>query len=129
MQVTFLGTGASEGSFNAHGLYGTCERARQPGGPSLCKRSAALIDGELLIDLGPDLRASSLMHGIPVSRICFRRQTHERHDHLEPSHFFSRSRDCQTVEGGRHDDDATRGALAHSAHAVKVDLDVDELIR
>lgn len=64
MRFTFLGTSASEGYPNAFCGCENCEKARQAGGPSLRKRCAALIDGELLIDLGPDLMAASMQHGI-----------------------------------------------------------------
>jgi phosphoribosyl 1,2-cyclic phosphate phosphodiesterase len=49
MRLTFLGTAASEGYPNAFCLCGNCERAHHLGEPSLRKRSAALIDDELMV--------------------------------------------------------------------------------
>jgi phosphoribosyl 1,2-cyclic phosphodiesterase len=130
MKLTFLGTAASEGYPNAFCLCQNCERARQLGGPSLRKRSAAVIDGVLLIDFGPDLMAASLMHGIPLAGVRACLQTHEHEDHLEPSNFLSRSREqSEVVGGGLLDYYATRGAIAHTARVMKVDLDLDVLIR
>lgn len=91
MHFVFLGTAASEGYPDAFCACENCEAARLAGGASLRKRSAALIDGELLIDLGPDLMAASLQHGVSLAHVRYCLQTHEHSDHLEPSHLFSRS--------------------------------------
>ena len=63
MILTFLGTAAAEGYPNPFCRCKNCERSRVLGGPSLRKRSSALINDDLLIDLGPDLVAASVMHG------------------------------------------------------------------
>jgi hypothetical protein len=63
MELTFLGTAASEGYPDAFCGCANCERARALGGCNLRKRSAALPDGTLLLDLGPDVMAA-LMHGV-----------------------------------------------------------------
>ena len=91
MIITFLGTAASEGYPNAFCCCANCEQARALGGPSLRKRCAALIDDELLIDLGPDLMAASLIHGRSLAGVRYCLQTHAHADHLDPSHFLSRS--------------------------------------
>src|SRR5689334_18152478 len=39
-----------------------CRQAWLQGGPSLRKRSSALINSDLLIDLGPDIMTASHMH-------------------------------------------------------------------
>src|SRR5262249_10551253 len=115
---------------NAFCLCQNCERARQLGGPSLRKRSAAVIDGVLLLDFGPDLMAASLMHGIPLAGVRACLQTHEHEDHLEPSNFSSRRRPESAVGGGGLlDYYATRGAIARTARAMKADLDLDTLIQ
>src|SRR5262245_58844313 len=100
MQLVFLGTAASEGYPDAFCLCENCEGARRLGGPSLRKRSAALIDDILLIDFGPDLLAASLMHGIPLAGVRLCLQTHEHEDHLDPSNFGARSRKESEVVGG-----------------------------
>lgn len=94
MVLTFLGTAASEGFPNAFCGCVSCAAARAEGGPSLRKRSAALLDDDLLIDLGPDLMAACLAHEVSLERIRYCIQTHDHEDHLEPHHFISRSAFC-----------------------------------
>ena len=101
MRLTFLGTSASEGYPNAFCACANCERARTQGGPSLRKRSAALVNCDLLIDLGPDLMAAAQMHNISLAKISYCLQTHEHEDHLDASHLLSRSVYCG-VHGAPH---------------------------
>ncbi len=91
MQLTFLGTAAAEGYPNAFCACDHCETARTRGGRNIRRRSSALIDGQFLIDLGPDLQAASASLGIRLTGIRYAAQTHEHIDHLEPGNFFSRS--------------------------------------
>ena len=94
MQILFLGTSASEGYPNAFCPCENCEAARAAGGPSLRKRCSVLINGDLLIDLGPDLMAAAQQHGVSLADIHYCLQTHEHEDHLDPAHFGSRSQFC-----------------------------------
>ena len=114
MQLLFLGTSASEGYPNAFCACENCEAARKAGGPSLRKRSAALIDGELLIDMGPDLMAASLQHGVPLANVRYCLQTHEHSDHFDPSHFSSRSPACGVLDAPRLHYYASHNALARA---------------
>jgi phosphoribosyl 1,2-cyclic phosphate phosphodiesterase len=91
MQITFLGTSAANAYPEAFCNCENCQRARLLGGKSLRKRSAALINDDLLIDLGPDIMASSQMHNIPLTNVCYCLQTHPHADHLDLSHLLSRS--------------------------------------
>jgi phosphoribosyl 1,2-cyclic phosphate phosphodiesterase len=91
MIVTFLGTSAANAYPEAFCRCHNCKRARALGGPSLRKRSAILIDGELLVDLGPDIMAASQIHGCPLTGVRYCLQTHGHADHFDPSHFLSRS--------------------------------------
>jgi len=61
------------------------------GGPSLRKRSAALVNDDLLIDLGPDIMAASHMHSCSLDNVQYCLQTHPHTDHLDLSHLLSRS--------------------------------------
>ncbi|MGH2398786.1 MAG: MBL fold metallo-hydrolase, partial [bacterium] len=63
MRVTFLGTAAAEGYPNPFCGCENCRAARRAGGRSLRKRAAALINDDLLLDLGPDLISASF-HGV-----------------------------------------------------------------
>ncbi len=119
MQFIFLGTSASEGYPNAFCDCDNCERARQAGGPSLRKRSAALIDGELLLDLGPDLMAASLQHGTSLAKVRYCLQTHEHSDHLDPSHFHSRSPLCGVMNAPRLHYYGSHNALARAARVLR----------
>jgi phosphoribosyl 1,2-cyclic phosphate phosphodiesterase len=91
MLITFLGTAAANAYPEAFCQCPRCERARELGGPSLRKRSAALVNDDLLIDLGPDIMTASNMHGRPLTRVRHCLQTHAHADHLDTSHFLSRS--------------------------------------
>jgi phosphoribosyl 1,2-cyclic phosphodiesterase len=66
MIITFLGTSAANAYPEAFCRCDNCERARALGGPSLRKRSAVLVNDDLLIDLGPDIMTASSMHGRPL---------------------------------------------------------------
>lgn len=110
MEITFLGTAASEGYPNPFCGCGNCDRARARGGPNLRKRSAAVIDGQLVIDLGPDLMSASHLHRQPLAGMRYALQTHEHADHLDPSLLTARSPLCQ-AETGWLSFYATQGAL------------------
>jgi phosphoribosyl 1,2-cyclic phosphate phosphodiesterase len=91
MNLTFLGTAAANAYPEAFCQCNNCERARILGSASLRKRSAALINDDLLIDLGPDIMTASNLHGRRLSRVRYCLQTHAHADHLDTSHFLSRS--------------------------------------
>ena len=91
LQLTFLGTGASNAYPEAFCRCDNCERARQAGGPSLRARSAALVNDDLLIDLGPDILTASFYHRAPLTNVQYCVQTHGHSDHLDPSLLLSRS--------------------------------------
>jgi phosphoribosyl 1,2-cyclic phosphate phosphodiesterase len=118
VRLRFLGTAASEGFPDAFCDCDNCRRARERGGKSLRRRSAALIDDELLIDFGPDLMAAALMDGLSLARIRYCLQTHEHSDHLDPSHFSSRSAGCSVYGNPRLKYYATRGAMAKAEKAL-----------
>jgi glyoxylase-like metal-dependent hydrolase (beta-lactamase superfamily II) len=52
-----------------------------------------LIQEDLLIDLGPDIMTASNLHQPPLSQVRYCLQTHAHADHLDTSHFLSRSPD------------------------------------
>lgn len=119
MKLTFLGTAASEGYPNAFCACENCRTARLLGGPSLRKRSSALIDDELLIDLGPDLMAAAQMHSVPLDRIRYCLQTHDHEDHLDPAHFLSRSAYCGVQTAPLLEFCASTPALAKASGALQ----------
>ncbi len=91
MILTFLGTAAANAYPEAFCSCANCQRARTLGGHSLRKRSAALINDDLLIDLGPDIMSAANQHGRPLTGVRYCLQTHAHADHLDTSHFLSRS--------------------------------------
>lgn len=91
MKLTFLGTAAANAYPEAFCKCENCFRARQVGGKSLRKRSAALVDDDLLIDLGPDIMVAAQIHNISLVNVRFCLQTHPHADHLDLSHLLSRS--------------------------------------
>jgi phosphoribosyl 1,2-cyclic phosphate phosphodiesterase len=127
MRATFLGTAASEGYPVAFCACANCERARALGGPSLRKRSSVLVNDDLLIDLGPDLIAAAQMHGISLAALRYCLQTHEHADHLDPSHFLSRSPASGVREAPHLHFYATRGAIDGVLGSIGAHLPVDSL--
>ena len=91
MKFTFLGTSAANAFPEPFCRCHNCEQARKLGGPSLRKRAAALINNDLLIDLGPDVLTAAAQHNIPFTNVRYCLQTHAHDDHLDTSHFLSRS--------------------------------------
>lgn len=116
LKLVFLGTAASEGYPNAFCDCENCARARELGGPSLRKRCSVVIDGELLIDLSPDVMAAAQVLGLSLGKLRYGLQTHEHSDHLDPSHFGSRSPMCG-VHAPRLAYYASQDALNHIAAA------------
>lgn len=91
MKLTFLGTSAANAFPEPFCSCANCIGARVEGGKSLRKRSAALINDDLLIDLGPDIMSSSNVHNIDLTGVYWCLQTHPHADHLDLSHLLSRS--------------------------------------
>jgi phosphoribosyl 1,2-cyclic phosphate phosphodiesterase len=82
MKIKYLGTGASEGFPGIFCQCEACGRARSLGGKNLRRRSSALIDGSLLVDIPPDLYGLSLLHGVDLSQIKHIAVTHTHEDHF-----------------------------------------------
>ena len=91
MRLTFLGTAASEGYPAAFCDCANCRAARRLGGRSSRRRAAALVDDELLIDLGPDLIASATALGRSLNSVRHCLVTHQHRDHLDPGNLEWRS--------------------------------------
>jgi phosphoribosyl 1,2-cyclic phosphate phosphodiesterase len=97
MIVTFLGTAAANAFPEAFCKCKNCEQARALGGPSLRKRSALLVNDDLIIDLNPDIMTAAQIHSCSLTNARFCLQTHPHADHLDPSHFLSRSPEYGTT--------------------------------
>ena len=121
MTFTFLGTAAANAYPEAFCQCDNCQRARLLGGPSIRKRSAVLINDDLLIDLGPDIMTASNLHGRPLSNVRYCLQTHAHADHLDTSHFLSRSPGYGVVGAPRLHFYASSGTLRHAARLLERD--------
>jgi phosphoribosyl 1,2-cyclic phosphate phosphodiesterase len=113
MILTFLGTSAANAYPEAFCSCDNCQRARERGGRSLRKRSAALINDDLLIDLGPDILTASAMYARPFTNVRYCLQTHAHADHLDASHLMSRSPEFGVVGAPCLHFYASRGTLTH----------------
>ncbi|NIW46654.1 MAG: hypothetical protein GWN30_18445 [Gammaproteobacteria bacterium] len=122
MKLTFLGTAAANAYPEAFCSCLNCQNARQKGGKNLRKRSAALINDDLLIDLGPDIMAASQMHHIDLTGVQFCLQTHAHADHLDLSHLLSRSPTYGVVGAPRLHFYATVTALERADLTFRRDL-------
>jgi len=91
MRFSFLGTGGAFGYPQPFCLCDDCQKARQEGGKNIRKRSAALINNDLLIDIGPDVLISAQMHGLPLTEVRYCLLTHPHPDHLDLTHLMGRS--------------------------------------
>lgn len=127
LSLTFLGTSAANAYPEAWCSCAHCERARVLGGPSLRKRSAALVRDDLLLDLGPDIMASAQQHGRPLTNVRYCLQTHPHADHLDPSHLLSRSPAYGVVGAPRLDLVASPATLRRLAGTYERDLAGDRL--
>jgi len=121
MLITFLGTSAANAYPEAFCRCKNCEQARILGGKSIRKRSAALINDDLLIDLGPDIMTASNIHNCSLSGVRYCLQTHTHADHLDTSHFLSRSPGYGVVGAPRLHFFASSGTLRHTAHILERD--------
>lgn len=118
MRAQFLGTAAAEGYPDPFCNCDNCRRAQALGGPNLRKRSALLLDGELLIDLGPDVLVAAQQHAIALHPVRYCLQTHEHDDHLHPALLVARSPYCGVHDAPLLHFYATAGALERATRAI-----------
>ena len=84
MKIKYLGTAAYEGVPSLFCNCPACKKAKMLGGRNLRSRSQALINGELLLDFGPDTVWHFLKYGFDWENICGCLITHSHSDHLYP---------------------------------------------
>lgn len=90
MIFQFLGTAAATSVPLAFCNCKLCQQARIKRGKDLRKRSSAIINNEMLIDLGPDLCSQAEMYDINLSKVKYLLQTHSHSDHFDGGHFITR---------------------------------------
>lgn len=91
MKLKFLGTSAAGGFPNPHCLCSNCIAAREAGGTSIRSMCSALIDDDLMIDLGPDIAGTCNRFGITLANVRWVLQTHSHGDHLLALHASARA--------------------------------------
>lgn len=76
MRCKLLGTAAATAVPLPFCNCRVCREARRRGGKDFRKRSAALINEDLLIDLSPDLCSMAFLHQVDLTKIRYLLQTH-----------------------------------------------------
>jgi phosphoribosyl 1,2-cyclic phosphate phosphodiesterase len=122
MKITFLGTSAANAYPEAFCNCENCQKARLLGGPSLRKRSAILVNDDLLIDLGPDIMAVAQFLNCPLTSVRYCLQTHPHADHLDVSHLLSRSPEYGVINAPVLNFYASAETLQHAAETFERDL-------
>src|SRR4051794_3908540 len=87
MRIRLLGTGGADGIPALCSKSPVSEYAREHGGKDVRTRAAALVDGELKIDFGPDTLAQIQRDGIDSCDWIAAIFTHSDEDHLTVSEF------------------------------------------
>jgi phosphoribosyl 1,2-cyclic phosphate phosphodiesterase len=84
MDLTFLGTAASEGCPSPFCDCDNCRRGRLAGERSWRARAALLVNQDLLLDFGPDLVSSAARLKLSLSALTTLLITHYHEDHFHP---------------------------------------------
>lgn len=92
MKLTFLGTGDAEGVPALWCRCEYCQVARRRGGRHLRRRSAVLVNDDLLIDAGPDITTAAARWGLDLAPVRALLITHPHGDHLRTDTLVSRGR-------------------------------------
>lgn len=85
MKLTVLGSAAAEGIPDPFCRCEVCEHARREGGREARARAAALVNEDLLIDLGPDLVSSANRLNLYLGDLETVLVTHRHEDHWLPT--------------------------------------------
>lgn len=90
MHIKFLGTAAAEGWPGLFCRCAACVDARRLGGKNIRTRAQAVVDGEVLIDFGPDSYLHMLHQGLDLPGISSLLITHSHSDHFYPQDLMLR---------------------------------------
>ncbi|MET3557657.1 phosphoribosyl 1,2-cyclic phosphate phosphodiesterase [Streptococcus rupicaprae] len=82
MEICFVGTAASEGFPAPFCACQECQSAKREGGKNLRRRSSAVVDGQVLIDFGPDTYTAYLSGIVDLLSITDIVLTHSHTDHF-----------------------------------------------
>jgi phosphoribosyl 1,2-cyclic phosphate phosphodiesterase len=90
MDITLLGTAAAEAVPDPFCRCRVCETARREGGAEIRARASALVNDDLLIDLGPDILTSANAVGAYLGDLRILLVTHRHSDHWLPHNLYWR---------------------------------------
>lgn len=90
MKITILGSAAAEAIPNPFCQCSVCSTARRNHGRDQRARSAAIINDDLLMDLGPDIVSAANMLGVYLGGVKTLLVTHRHEDHWLPQNLFWR---------------------------------------
>ena len=90
MKLTVLGSGAAEAIPDPYCSCEVCQTARREGGRHIRGRSAALINDDLLIDLGPDIVSAASQFRLFLGNLSTVLITHRHSDHWVPQNLMWR---------------------------------------
>ncbi len=90
MELTFLGTGAGESYPGLWCQCPHCSYARKNGGRNIRANSCAVLDGKVLLDIGPTCFDVAARMGVDLSQVSSLLITHPHPDHLYPRHLHWR---------------------------------------
>ncbi len=119
MKIQLLGTAAATAMPLPFCNCNVCQMARKTGGKDFRKRSAAMINNDLLIDLSPDLCTMAAMYRIDLSKVRYLLQTHSHADHFDAGHFVTRCSDYAAQNVAHLDILCSPGTCGDMNHWVK----------
>lgn len=90
MKLTVLGSGAAEAIPDPYCSCEVCQTARREGGHHIRGRSAALVNDDLLIDLGPDIIGAASQFRLFLGNLATVLITHRHSDHWVPQNLMWR---------------------------------------
>ena len=90
MKITFLGTAAATACPLVFCRCPMCSAGWKQKGKNFRRRSSAMIDDDLLIDLGPDIMPAAFEFGADIRKIRYWLQTHAHSDHFDAGHLITR---------------------------------------
>lgn len=91
------------------------------------RRTAALIDGELLIDVGPDLLGAAHTFNLHLDHVAWVVQTHAHADHLLESTFTFRQANFTATEPARWQLCGSRKSIEQIERAVRGSGDLERM--
>lgn len=91
MELLYMGTAAAEGVPSVFCDCEACQKARAMGGHEFRTRCAALVDGVLKLDLGPDTIVQCMQNNLCLANIHSVLMTHSHFDHYSLDDIWHRT--------------------------------------